>query len=1081
MASILENSEEVLTRMQTNERVVKFLGNDDKRRVSMFTGGRIGASRLSNGRAAEGVLRVDQTGLVLVRFASKRFSSFRSKRQSAKVETLCKVEDIVDARLSPDAQEKREGKWQLSAEAQDGRVTVYNFESPNVFEAVGWMQSIRSLRGLKERPVTAVIGETGVGKSLLASKLAGLDRENSVFRVDDTPESVTVVTDMYLTHWLGKDEDQEIVLVDTPGLLDSEGRDAEHATEMLAKLAQLGWVHTFAIVLNAQDTRLKGPLTQMLTTLEKSYGKQFWAHACIVFSHWFMDPASVRRRKDKDEDFMSRRWNDELARRFPFIMELRSVDKRLPCFFVDSDAAEGEESKLLSAELRRFAEIASQNLPLDCRKVLPDVQAAMLGASVPADALELAQHLRELDLVERLPRLIENDIFTVEALGRLRNRTLRDLLGWSSQEINTLRSAADVVSTENPEHVLVRDFEALGLPTEAILGSGLTSTELLAMEDREVMRVCGFKVEQMQLYDEYRETVLRNQRVTADLLWEGAIVTRNTTGWAYGDDSRPQDFLAPGMIINWRDLDGEAHGVLDPPAGYAGHPRTYEAPAHPGWARVYWFGSGYTNTYRIGADEVHELKFEKTSEAGIEYADPDDLDGIVFAPLDSTPQRVTHRDLRCTFSFPKGQRYGHWAKFDVRPAICKAVGGIEPGQIVRLPNTSIEAICIGVGIEEEGNIKLWFRVLSDGGSVGAGLFPDQALPALEVFDSGTVEEAGHEDWECHSDDGIENDELDYVTTNIQEDFKYVTGVRYREYATFDIRDEMLDRFNFRLDGHPLHHGDVIKHKSSGAVFTTVGVSTHQSERARFWLHNGQNPGASVWTFLHNDINQFERTGEKRSLEQIEPPRNMFTPPSEDERRRINLEPTFEFPRGTGFQTTMATFDVTEATVRSLCGQPPGAVFMGPDGRRITVIGASPIPETGVPDVWYHMDGSRGAGLIPEFARLVTGQLFSDTGEIRDLEELREELGSMPAPMNPLQALLQMLERAADGETRDGASDQAEEAEVAPSPSAPSTGQARQGQAASGDAQAPASGDAGDDDDDEFISYLRGEDSDDEDN
>lgn len=1081
---MLDSSEDAMARLQTNERIVKFLGSDDKRRISMFSGTRVGSSRFSSGRAAEGVLRVDPEGLVLVRFASKRFSSFRSRRQSAKPEVLCKIDELVDARLSPDAQEKREGKWQLSAEsASDGRVTVFNFESPNIFEAVGWMQSIRSLRGLRERPVVAIIGETGAGKSLLASKLAGLEHDNSIFRVDDTPKSVTETTDMYLTRWLGNESEEEIVVVDTPGLLDSEGRDAEHAADMLIKLAQLGWVHTFAIVLNSQDARLKGPLTQMLTTLEKNYGKPFWAHACIVFSHWFMDTASIRRRKKCDESFMSERWNSELAHRFPSISELRTIDKTLPCFFVDSDAVEVDEVKLLNSELSRFAESASQNLPMDCRKILPDLESAMNGAEVPPEARELAQHLRELDLADRLPRLIENGVLTIEALGNLRNRTLRNLLGWSTVDLSKLRNAKDAISADSPEHILIRDFQALGLPVDKIEGTGLTSKELLCMQDSEVMKLGGFNLEQMELYDTYRETVLRHQRVTADVLWEGAMVSRNISGWNYGTDSRPQDFLGPGMIINWRDLNGDVHGSLETPPDFYGHPRTYTAPAYPGWARVFWFGTGYCNNYRIGADDIHELKFETSEDVNVESADPEDLAGIQFKPLERQLTNVTHRDLRCTFPFPKGQRYGHWAKFDVRPEICRAVGGFQPGQKVRLPNTPVEAICVGVGVEEEGNIKLWFRVLSDGGTLGAGLFPDQVLGSLEVFGEDDVEPAKHDDWECHSDDGIENDELDYVSKNAVEDFKYVTGVRFREYVSFDIRDDIVGRFGFKIDGEILHHGDVIRHKSSGAVFTTVGVSKHQSEIPRFWIHNERNPGASVWTFLHNDLNQFERTGEKKVLQQIEPPRNMFEPPSEEARRAMNFEYTFEFPRGTGMQTTTAMFDIRPDMVQQVCGQVPGAVFLGPDGRRITVIGVAVIPETGEPEVWYHLDGSRGAGLLPDFSRLVTGQMFTDTGEVRDLSELREELSNLPGPMNPLQALLQALERAADsvnqedGEDHLADSDDEEVDEEASAQGSRSNRNSIRNRTPSepGTTRTRPVGD----DDDAFISYLRGHDDEDD--
>jgi predicted GTPase len=49
--------------------------------------------------------------------------------------------------------------------------------------------------------------------------------------------------------------EEDVCLIDTPGLGDSEGRDGEHIASMVAELKKVGSVNTFLIVLNGQNPR----------------------------------------------------------------------------------------------------------------------------------------------------------------------------------------------------------------------------------------------------------------------------------------------------------------------------------------------------------------------------------------------------------------------------------------------------------------------------------------------------------------------------------------------------------------------------------------------------------------------------------------------------------------------------------------------------------------------------------------------------------------------------------------------------------------------------------------------------------
>ena len=46
------------------------------------------------------------------------------------------------------------------------------------------------------------------------------------------------------------------MIIDTPGLGDSKGRDTAHIAKMVFDLKSIGFVNTFLIVINSEDPRL---------------------------------------------------------------------------------------------------------------------------------------------------------------------------------------------------------------------------------------------------------------------------------------------------------------------------------------------------------------------------------------------------------------------------------------------------------------------------------------------------------------------------------------------------------------------------------------------------------------------------------------------------------------------------------------------------------------------------------------------------------------------------------------------------------------------------------------------------------
>ncbi len=96
-----------------------------------------------------------------------------------------------------------------------------------------------------------VIGSTGTGKSATCNSLCGKD----LFPSSAEATSKTFETTMYSVHWQGKTHQPKFLLIDTPGLGDTLGRDSLHIADMTEKLKETQFVNGFLIVFNGQNPR----------------------------------------------------------------------------------------------------------------------------------------------------------------------------------------------------------------------------------------------------------------------------------------------------------------------------------------------------------------------------------------------------------------------------------------------------------------------------------------------------------------------------------------------------------------------------------------------------------------------------------------------------------------------------------------------------------------------------------------------------------------------------------------------------------------------------------------------------------
>ena len=64
--------------------------------------------------------------------------------------------------------------------------------------------------------------------------------------------------------------------------------------------------------------------------------------------------------------------------------------------------------------------------------------------------------------------------------------------------------------------------------------------------------------------------------------------------------------------------------------------------------------------------------------------------------------------LRCTFGYPCGLKYPHYAKFDVRPEACLKVANFVPGDIVTSSQAmGVRSTCIGLKYNSQANKAKW--------------------------------------------------------------------------------------------------------------------------------------------------------------------------------------------------------------------------------------------------------------------------------------------------------------------------------------------------------------------------------------
>jgi len=75
-----------------------------------------------------------------------------------------------------------------------------------------------------------------------------------------------------------------MIVVDTPGFGDSYGRDTQHIARMILSLKEIGYVHSFLLVVSYEEPRINEQLKDTIKLFSQIFGPEFIKNVLLVFT-----------------------------------------------------------------------------------------------------------------------------------------------------------------------------------------------------------------------------------------------------------------------------------------------------------------------------------------------------------------------------------------------------------------------------------------------------------------------------------------------------------------------------------------------------------------------------------------------------------------------------------------------------------------------------------------------------------------------------------------------------------------------------------------------------------------------------
>jgi predicted GTPase len=146
-----------------------------------------------------------------------------------------------------------------------------------------------------------LIGLTGHGKSHTCNTLSN----STSFKVSAGMDSETEKVFGVVTKWRNLPKGQPCIIIDTPGIGDSKGRDTANIANMVVDLKTIGYVHTFIIAINSEEPRMSEHLQATIKLFSQMFSKDFFKNVLVCFTK-FNNSRRVTKKRD-DFNKMSRK------------------------------------------------------------------------------------------------------------------------------------------------------------------------------------------------------------------------------------------------------------------------------------------------------------------------------------------------------------------------------------------------------------------------------------------------------------------------------------------------------------------------------------------------------------------------------------------------------------------------------------------------------------------------------------------------------------------------------------------------------------------------------------------------------
>ena len=191
-----------------------------------------------------------------------------------------------------------------------------------------------------------ILGATGDGKSQLGNFILNNPK---AFKVSDDIYSETKET----RGDFGINGAENLFVIDTPGINDTEGKDKEYLEQMAEYVKKHNSLHSIIIVLNFEVDRLAIYLQDMLTIFIKMFPiPNFWDHVSFVFTHYY---SAMQKKNEAKKDLKIEKFSEmiiDLMNNLKKIVKDIEIPQKnnLRFYFVDTEMENIEDKDEHSIE-----------------------------------------------------------------------------------------------------------------------------------------------------------------------------------------------------------------------------------------------------------------------------------------------------------------------------------------------------------------------------------------------------------------------------------------------------------------------------------------------------------------------------------------------------------------------------------------------------------------------------------------------------------------------------------------------------------------------------------------------------------